>query len=103
MKAHDPIIFLVTPSPVNETQLLAGDIASGYSTLTRYQSVTAQYADAVRKIAGESKNEKVILIDLHSALMKKAVASSPSEAEGDSMLAIGTLQRGDSAGLRSLL
>ena len=103
MKAHDPTILLVTPPPVNETQLQAVDVAGGYPALTRYQSITAQYADAVRKIAGESKNDKVVLIDLHSALLKEAARISPSEVEGDLMLGIGTLQRGDSAGLKALL
>jgi len=101
VKAHNPTIFLVTPPPINETQIWADNKAKEYSTITRRQRVTAQYADAVRQIATESKNDKVILIDLHSAMMQKAISLTPDYAEGDSLL--GTLQGGDSAALRTLL
>ncbi|KAE8446791.1 hypothetical protein EG329_011568 [Mollisiaceae sp. DMI_Dod_QoI] len=100
INAHNPTIFLVTPPPINEMQIWDGDHAKGYPTITRRQSVTAQYADAVRQIATESKNDKLVLIDLHSAMMQKAITLTPGYVEGASLL--GTLQGGDSVALKTL-
>lgn len=72
VKAHDPVILLVVPSPINEEQL---EKAENIGVLSRKESVTAKYGDALREIASESENEKVVLIDLHSAMMKKATES----------------------------
>ncbi|KUJ19103.1 SGNH hydrolase [Mollisia scopiformis] len=70
VKAQDPTILLITPPPVNESQLEVN--ADG--TTSRQQTVTAKYADAIREIVTESENEKVVLIDLHAVMMKKATA-----------------------------
>lgn len=69
IKAHDPVILLVVPSPINDEQL---EKAENIGVLTRKESVTSKYGDAIREIASESENKKLVLIDLHSAMMKKA-------------------------------
>ncbi|KAF4634218.1 hypothetical protein G7Y89_g3888 [Cudoniella acicularis] len=101
VRAHDPVILLVTPPPINESQLEIEDMKKGHSLLTRHQSFTAQYANAVRELVEESKNKKVVLIDLWSALLRKAAGSFPPDAEGDALL--GSREKGDSEGLRELL
>jgi len=98
---HNPTILLVTPPPVNEVHLEAEDFKKGYSAVTRHQSVTAKYAEAVRAIADEFKDQKVLLVDLWAAMMKEGARLSPGFIEGGALL--GSLERGDSDGLRSLL
>ena len=99
--AHGPKILLVTPPPVNEVHLQENDFAKGYSALTRVQKVTAQYADVVRELATEFKDKNVVLVDLWTALMKEGAKHTPGYVEDGKM--IGTLEKGDNAGLRTLL
>lgn len=42
----------------------------GYSSVTRLQKVTAQYAEVVREVAKEYEDKKVVLVDLWEALME---------------------------------
>ncbi|KAK0121951.1 hypothetical protein ONS95_010225 [Cadophora gregata] len=99
--AHGPKILLVTPPPVNEVHLQENDFAKGYSALTRVQKVTRQYVDVVRELAAEFKDNNVVLIDLWSALMEEGAELTPDYVDDGKM--IGTLEKGDNAGLRSLL
>jgi lysophospholipase L1-like esterase len=99
--AHNPTILLVTPPPVNEVHLEAEDLKKGYSMLTRHQSVTAQYAEAVRELAAEFKDQNVLLADLWAAMMREGVRLSPGFVDGGALL--GSKEKGDSLGLRSLL
>jgi lysophospholipase L1-like esterase len=99
--AHNPTILLVTPPPVNEVHLEAEDFKKGYKAVTRHQSVTARYAETVREVADEFKDGKVLLVDLWAAMMKEAVKLTPSQNEGGALL--GSKEKGDSEGLRTLL
>ncbi|PVH82493.1 SGNH hydrolase [Cadophora sp. DSE1049] len=99
--AHSPEILLVTPPPVNEVHLQENDFGKGYSALTRVQKVTVQYADVVRELATEFKNKNVVLVDLWAALMKEGARLTPDYMDDGKM--IGTLEKGDNAGLRTLL
>lgn len=99
--AHNPTILLVTPPPVNEVHLEAEDFKRGHSALTRHQSVTAQYAEAVRDIAAELKDQMVLLVDLWTAMMKEGIRLTPGYIEEGSLL--GSKAKGDSEGLRHLL
>ena len=98
---HAPKILLVTPPPVNEFHLQENDLGKGYSALTRVQKVTAQYADVVRELATEFKDKNVVLVDLWSALMKEGARLTPNYVDDGKM--IGTLEKGDDPGLRTLL
>ncbi|CZT06805.1 hypothetical protein WAI453_012903 [Rhynchosporium graminicola] len=98
---HAPKILLVTPPPVNEVHLQENDIAKGYSDLTRLQKVTAQYSDVVRELATEFKDRNVVLVDLWAALVKECARLTPDYVDDGNV--IGTLEKGDSVGLRSLL
>jgi lysophospholipase L1-like esterase len=102
--AHSPTILLVTPPPVNEYQILAGNIASGYSEVTRRAETTAQYAQVVREIAVELKEKNVVLIDLWTALMEKALSSTPPDiVQGLNGTLLGSQLVADSQALRDLL
>lgn len=91
----------MTPPPINEVQLEINDRMKGVSGITRHQRVTAQYADAIREVAAEFKDQKVVLVDLWTAMMKEAVALNPSYVQGAGML--GSKEMGDSEEMRSLL
>lgn len=69
--------------------------------MTRQQSVTAQYAEAIREIAAEFKDEKVLLVDLWAAVMREGARLTPGFVERGDLL--GSKANGDSLGLRSLL
>ncbi|KAH9219859.1 SGNH hydrolase-type esterase domain-containing protein [Leptodontidium sp. 2 PMI_412] len=99
--AHSPKILLVTPPPVNEVHLQENDFEKGYSELTRVQKVTAQYAGVVRELATEFKDKNVVQVDLWTALMKEGARLTPGYVDDGKM--IGTLEKGDNPGLRSLL
>lgn len=92
---------MVTPPPINEVHLQSEDFKKGYPSLTRTQSNTSQYAAVVRDIAAEFKDQRVVLVDLWSAMMEKATRLTPGFTEGGALL--GSLEKGDSAGLRHLL
>jgi lysophospholipase L1-like esterase len=73
----------------------------GYTAVTRNQSFTAQYAAAVREIATEFNDRKLVLVDLWAALMKEGLRRSPGHVEGGALL--GAKENGDSMGLRAFL
>lgn len=100
--AHNPTILLVTPPPLNEVHLEQEDLAKGKSALTRHQSVTAQYAQAVREIAAEYTN--VVLVDLWAAMMKEATRLTSSQVDNETKTRLlGSLGQSESQGLRHLL
>lgn len=101
VKAHDPTILLVTPPPINEVHLESEDFKKGFPALTRHQSVTAQYAEAIREIATHYRDHNVHLVDLWTAMMKEGARLTPGFVEGGGLL--GSKDKGDSEGLRSLL
>ncbi|TVY55925.1 Isoamyl acetate-hydrolyzing esterase 1-like protein, partial [Lachnellula suecica] len=102
IKAHeDAVILLVTPPPVNEVHLEKEDLKMGNGALTRRQEVTKQYVDVARSIAGEYAGKGVELVDLWSALMDEGKRLTPGFEESGALL--GTNEKGDSEGLRSLL
>jgi lysophospholipase L1-like esterase len=86
---------------VNETHLQKGDLAKGFPAVSRLQSVTVQYASVVKEIAADFKDKNVVLLDLHSALMQEAVRLTPQHVQEGRIL--GSLEDGDSIGLRQLL
>ncbi|EHK96984.1 putative GDSL esterase/lipase [Glarea lozoyensis 74030] len=90
-------LFLVTPPPVNEIHLQE---ASDGQTLTRHQSFTAKYAQVVREVAEELNDQRVVLVDLWSAIMQKARLSTPDQGE-DALP--GSKASGDNEQLREFL
>lgn len=100
IKNHTPKILLVTPPPINEVHLESEDGKKGFS-LSRTQQTTSRYADAVRDIAKEFQAQNVVVVDLWSALLSEASRLSKSQLEGEGLL--GTRERGDNEGLRTLL
>lgn len=97
---HNPTILLVTPPPIHEEHLEAEDLKKGCTGLTRRQSVTAQYAQAVRDLAAELE-DRVVLVDLHKAMMDEAARLTSGHSVNDALL--GTKEAGDSKGFRELL
>jgi lysophospholipase L1-like esterase len=97
-------ILLVTPPPINEYQLLVGDLEKGHPAITRLAEVTAQYAAVVREVAAEFKDRNVVLIDLWTALMKRAMMETPKDGldQFDSKV-IGSRTVPENEGLRRLL
>ena len=102
LKSHNAKILLVTPPPIHEVHLEAEDLAKGASQITREQNTTSQYAQVVREIASEFAEQNVVLVDINKALLDEAVRRTPGIFVGDQNL-LGTLQAGDSQGLRELL
>ncbi|RFU29176.1 hypothetical protein B7463_g7175, partial [Scytalidium lignicola] len=97
--AHNPIILLVTPPPVDETRLEAEDLKKGHPRLTRQLKVTEKYANVIRQIAAEFP-DKVFLIDLWSSLMDEASKLTLSSKEAGA----GVLpEKRTNIGLESLL
>lgn len=101
VRSHDPVIYLVTPPPINEVQLEQLDLDNGYPALSRHQRVTSQYAIAIRDIAEEFKDQRVVLVDLWGAIVKEAIALTPGYVHGGGLL--GSRELGDSKALRTLL
>jgi lysophospholipase L1-like esterase len=100
IQAHKPHkIFLVTPPPINEVQL--EEVLVEGQTLSRHQSFTSSYAQAVREVAEQTKNQHVVLIDLWSAMMREATSSTPDYVEGDVLP--GSKAAGENKSLRNLL
>jgi lysophospholipase L1-like esterase len=98
--AHNPTIFLVTPPPINEAHLEAEDLKKNQG-LTREQAVTQKYAEAVRDVAREVKDDQdVVLVDLWKVLMAEAQRLTEGYKEGD---LLGSRETGDNQALRGLL
>lgn len=99
--AHKPTILLVTPPPIHESHLEAEDLKKGYTGLTRHQSFTAQYAQVIRELAAELKDQNVVLVDLWKALVDEAARLTPGYVPGSGLL--GAKDLGDNEGFRKLL
>ena len=99
--AHDPTILLLTPPPINEPHLEEQDLSKGCDAVTRHQAVTAKYAEVVRELSREYKDKNVVLIDLWQAMVNEAIKLTKSYVDDGNL--IGTLEKGDNPGLRSLL
>lgn len=101
--AHHPTIILVTPPPINEVHLEEEDFKKGFASLSRHQSVTAQYASAVRELVDEFQGHNVLLVDLWDAIMREATKLTPGFPGNSERVMLGTRTKGDSWALRSLL
>ncbi|KAL3417334.1 gdsl lipase acylhydrolase family protein [Phlyctema vagabunda] len=106
VKAHNPKILLVTPPPIDEPVCEEGDKARGYAEVTRRQTVTFKYAEAIRTIGAEAKEKEqnVFVVDLWWAMMNEAIKRTldrPADASPEYLL--GTLESGKSDGFRELL
>ncbi|KAG4027141.1 hypothetical protein MFRU_032g00070 [Monilinia fructicola] len=99
--AQHPTILLVTPPPINETQLEEQDLQRGHASLTRRQQNTAKYAAVIREIATEWKDRNVVLVDLWRAMMDKAIELSSNKMID--VETIGTKRAGDDQPMRTLL
>ncbi len=75
IKAHNPKILLVTPPPLDEMQSFVTDVQKGHKEPTRKAAVSTQYSETVRQVAAELSG--VVLVDLHKALMEKAISMTP--------------------------
>ncbi|KAL2145989.1 hypothetical protein VTI28DRAFT_5646 [Corynascus sepedonium] len=73
--AHKPKIFLVTPPPLDEIRVTVLDRANGHPAAARQTKISAAYSEAVRQVAAEHSG--VTLIDLHKALMDRAIQMTP--------------------------
>ena len=99
--AHKATILLVTPPPIHEVHLEQRDLEKGYSGVSRHQSFTAQYAEAVREVAAECNGQNIVLVDLWNAMLEEAKRLTPGFVDDGGFL--GSRQKGDSEGLRRLL
>ncbi|OTA89634.1 hypothetical protein M434DRAFT_398450 [Hypoxylon sp. CO27-5] len=72
VKVHNPKILLVTPPPVDEIKLQELDLAVGHKQATRQAAISAAYSETARKVAAEIPG--IVLIDLHEAIMDKAIS-----------------------------
>ncbi|KAL2129123.1 hypothetical protein VTI74DRAFT_8200 [Chaetomium olivicolor] len=73
--AHKPKIFLVTPPPLDQIRVTVLDTANGHPAAVRQTKNSAAYSETVRQVAAESPG--VTLIDLHKALMDRAIEMTP--------------------------
>jgi lysophospholipase L1-like esterase len=73
--AHKPKIFLITPPPLDGIHVREIDMAKGHPEALRQTKVSAAYSEAARQVAAE--NQGVTLIDLHKALMDRAIEMTP--------------------------
>lgn len=83
--AHKPKILVVTPPPLDGVRY--GQLArlDGETTTSRQAHITAQYAEAARRVAAAVPG--VTLIDFWKSLMDRAVAQTPGfDAKGSVLL-----------------
>jgi lysophospholipase L1-like esterase len=73
--AHKPKIFLVTPPPLDQMRVTVLDTANGHPAAARQTKNSAAYSEVVRQVAAE--NAGVTLIDLHKAIMDRAIEKTP--------------------------
>ncbi len=73
--AHKPKIFLITPPPLDQIRVTVLDTANGHPAAARQTKNSAAYSDVVRQVAAE--NAGVTLIDLHKAIMARAIEKTP--------------------------
>lgn len=103
---HKPKILLITPPPLDQTRLTVCDTieSTEHEVVTRHAAVSATYSEAARQVAAEVPG--TVLIDLHKAIMDKAVSMTPNmtpddfDADGKPLLGYPDKKRG---GLEQLL
>lgn len=96
---HKPHVVLVTPPPLDEIRFAKEDLEKGKPYVTRHAKISASYAEAVRKVAGEV--DGVVLVDLWKAVMDVAVANTPGFDASSGLL--GDPSSGQSGYLEELL
>ena len=69
VKAHEPVIVLITAPPVDEYAMEGAEFQKGSSELVRTAEHTKKYADACKEVAEELG---VVVVDLWSTIMTKA-------------------------------
>jgi lysophospholipase L1-like esterase len=69
VKAQDPRIILITPSPVDETCMQESSQIDGIAEIQRVAKNTALYANAAREVGEELG---VVTLDLWTVMMEKA-------------------------------
>lgn len=100
IQAHKPKIMVVTPPPVDGVRLGQLERMEGAKTTSRQAPVTAQYAEAARRVAADVPG--TTLIDLWKTMMDLAVARTPGfDAKGGALL--GDETTGKSSYLTDLL
>ncbi|GAP90049.1 putative GDSL-like lipase acylhydrolase [Rosellinia necatrix] len=99
IRSHSPTILLVTPPPLDEVQGSITDRQHGHMEPVRRSAVSARYSQTAREVAAEVPG--VVLIDLQKALMEKGISMTPDYDPSGPLL--GSLERGDSGGLKRLL
>ncbi|KAK6209089.1 hypothetical protein LQW54_006689 [Pestalotiopsis sp. IQ-011] len=65
-------VVLVTPPPIDEHQHEVKDRAAGYPQMTRHAAVASEYAEACRRVGGDFAGADVAVLDLWTALMRRA-------------------------------
>ena len=73
--AHKPKIFLVTPPPLDQIRVTVLDMANGHPAAARQTKTSAAYSETVRQVVAEHPG--VTLIDLHKAVMERAIEKTP--------------------------
>ncbi|QPH01297.1 hypothetical protein C2857_005496 [Epichloe festucae Fl1] len=100
IKQHRPKILLVTPPPVDEIKVTRLNLAEGHASALRTSATTAAYSEKAREVARE--NPGVVLIDLWTAVMDKAMSMAPQDWKPGSPW-LGSPENGQQGGLDSLL
>jgi lysophospholipase L1-like esterase len=102
VKSHSPKILVVTPPPLDEIRSTELDLQLGHSASTRQGAVSASYSQAARDAvaAAQQEGSNVVLVDLHDALMARAVELTEGDSVDREMLGRPGGQRG---GLQALL
>lgn len=108
MKAHNPKILLVTPPPIDEVVCERADKSKGLAEVSRRQSVTREYARAIRKIVidGQREGMNIVLVDLWQAMLDRVIELTPGyvdeeQAGGKNLL--GSREKGENEAFKKLL
>lgn len=72
--AHSPKILLVTPPPMDEIMAEKVD-KEKHGRACRDAAVSARYSEIARQVAADVPG--TVLVDLHAAIMKAAIAATP--------------------------
>ncbi|OHF03712.1 GDSL-like Lipase/Acylhydrolase [Colletotrichum orchidophilum] len=75
IRAHSPKILLVNPPPLDEIRMLERDLEKGHGQASRSAAVSKTYSDAALSVAAEFPG--VVPVDLHKAVMRRAVSMTP--------------------------
>lgn len=100
IKQQAPKILLVTPPPVNQIKMAEEDKKQGCASVTRLAATSAAYSETAREVARE--NPDVVLIDLWTAIMEKAISLTPDTHKLEEPW-LGTPENGNQGGLEALL